>query len=254
MGRGVQGREGLRAAGGILLSFCMIVILLISSVEFVCYNFPGYFQREYIKHDVLKDLPGMEMQGEGGLLALTDHMMEYLRGNEQVSDLQFDVSVDGTSRPFFSERELKHMEDVRNLFIGGQRLRIAAVAIAALLLIFMRKFLFSTDRAFVRSLLESLLRGIKLFGALVVMLGLVCAVQFQTAFVAFHHLFFRNDLWLLDPAKDWLIRLLPQSFFFDTAAAILVTFVICLLLIAAFCRWQLREFKRNDKETQGDAA
>lgn len=225
MRRAGSGKDVLRAAGGILFSFCLILMLLISSVEFVCYYIPGYFEREYLKYDVLKELPGVEMDGDGGLLALTDHMMDYLRGSEDAPSLQFDVTVDGTPRPFFSERELLHMADVRKLFIAAQQLRLGVAALGALILILLRKCLFSSDRAFVRNLLQGMLRGTVLFFALAAVLGLICAVNFQAAFVTFHHLFFSNDLWLLDPSVDWLIRILPQGFFFDTATSILV--VLC---------------------------
>ena len=54
----------------------------------------------------------------------------------------------------------------------------------------------------------------------------------------FHHIFFTNDLWILDPATDMLINIVPEGFFMDTAARIallfgslsLVLFGVCLFL------------------------
>ena len=37
---------------GILFSFCLIVTLLITSVEAVTYWTPGYYEREYSKYNV----------------------------------------------------------------------------------------------------------------------------------------------------------------------------------------------------------
>jgi integral membrane protein (TIGR01906 family) len=39
------------------------------------------------------------------------------------------------------------------------------------------------------------------------------AVDFDGAFTFFHRLLFTNDLWLLDPRTDLLIRICPESMF-----------------------------------------
>ena len=44
--------------------------------------------------------------------------------------------------------------------------------------------------------------------------------DFNGAFTAFHHMLFTNDLWLLDPATDRMIRMFPEPFFIDIAARI----------------------------------
>ena len=36
----------------------------------------------------------------------------------------------------------------------------------------------------------------------------------------FHHIFFNNDLWMLNPDTDLLINIVPEPFFMDTAARI----------------------------------
>lgn len=66
----------LSYALGILFSFCLIVTLLITSVEAVTYWTPGYYEREYSKYNVTEDVH-MEMDD---LLDVTKEMMAYLRG------------------------------------------------------------------------------------------------------------------------------------------------------------------------------
>lgn len=56
---------------GILFSFCLIVTLLITSVEAVTYWTPGYYEREYSKYNVTEDVH-MEMDD---LLDVTTEMM-----------------------------------------------------------------------------------------------------------------------------------------------------------------------------------
>ncbi len=57
------------------------------------------------------------------------------------------------------------------------------------------------------------------------------AVDFSSAFTAFHEALFTNDLWLLDYDTDLMIRMLPQGFFEDIALRIVVQLVIFLILI-----------------------
>ena len=122
---------------GVIFTLCLLFILLITSVEAVCYWTPGYFEQEYEKYDVLSDLPDMTMSEEDGLMAVTEHMMHYLRGDEGYDDLQIEVRMDGELKGFFTDREIAHMKDVRDLFVGAQRLRLFAAVICLICLVSM---------------------------------------------------------------------------------------------------------------------
>lgn len=113
----MKNNKYLSYALGILFSFCLIVTLLITSVEAVTYWTPGYYEREYSKYNVTEDVH-MEMDD---LLDVTTEMMAYLRGNRE--DLHVPTIVDGQPREFFNDREIAHMEDVRGLFVGALVLR-----------------------------------------------------------------------------------------------------------------------------------
>ena len=54
---------------GILIAFCLMWILFITSIQAVVYWNPGYFEKEYTKYQVLDDLPPMTMED---LLDVTD--------------------------------------------------------------------------------------------------------------------------------------------------------------------------------------
>ena len=112
---------------GILSAFCLIFILLITSVEAVVYWTPGYFEKEYEKYQVLDHLPAMTMED---LLEVTDEMMDYLRGDRE--DLHITTTLDGQEREFFNEREIAHMEDVRDLFVQAIFLRKVCLGIIVL--------------------------------------------------------------------------------------------------------------------------
>ena len=206
---------------GILISFCLIFAALITAVEAVCYWTPGYFEQEYEKYDVLSALPKMTMSDEDGLMAVTNHMMKYLRGDADAPELQIEVSMGGETRGFFTEREILHMEDVRDLFVGAQQLRLWALAATAagflaMYLLCRKDFLFVLSR--------SLLLGTGILLLLFAGLSVILATDFSDAFVTFHHIFFDNDLWILNPKEDMLINIVPEGFFFDTAMRIAAIF------------------------------
>ena len=87
-----------------------------------------------------------------------------------------------------------------------------------------------------------------LVGALLVVTGAACATLllqaqgFEPLFVRFHELFFTNDLWLMNPETDILIRMMPQLLFeraakgvlLKGAAAFAVTGVMLAVVYAVF--------------------
>ncbi len=61
-------------------------------------------------------------------------------------------------------------------------------------------------------------------------LGLLVAIDFDTAFVIFHKIFFPGkDNWLFDPSTDQIIQVLPESFFMNCALLIASSVVLISL-------------------------
>lgn len=118
---------------GLIFSFALMAVLLITSIEAVTYWTPGYYEKEYTKYQVLEAVD-MEMDD---LLEVTDEMMAYLRGDRK--DLHVPTIVAGQPREFFNEREIAHMEDVRGLFLAAITIRricfLVMAACAALLIV-----------------------------------------------------------------------------------------------------------------------
>lgn len=225
---------------GILCAFCLMIVFLITSAEAVTYWTPGYYEQEYTKCGVADDV-NMTM---ADLLDVTHEMMAYLRGDR--ADLHVPTVVNGQEREFFNAREIAHMEDVRGLFLSAMTLRIYCLlgAAACIILLFLLK-------AKVKRVLPRMLcAGSVLF--LLVMAGLaaIISTDFNKYFIIFHKIFFRNNLWMLDPNTDLLINIVPEPFFMDTAARIAVTFGVCtaLLLLACVIFMGLNGKKRSDSE------
>ena len=222
----------------VIVSVCLLFILLITAFESVTYWTPGFYEKEYTKHGVLAEM-NREMTMET-MLGVTDEMMQYLRGNRE--DLVVVAELDGIQQEFFNDREKAHMADVRGLFVGAIKLRRIAIGIVIagiLLLIIMKR----------KRAPRTLARGYKwacgITGILTVVLTCLISTDFNYVFIKFHHLFFDNDLWLLDPATDDMINMLPEGFFFDTAVRIGVTFIIAagILLILSLIMGRRKKTK-----------
>ena len=82
--------------------------------------------------------------------------------------------------------------------------------------------------------------------------GIWAAVDFGSAFTFFHHLLFTNDLWLLDPATDLLIRICPSGMFANLGLRIALRAAVILLglpLLLTAIEWisdRVRKRKTNE--------
>ena len=68
------------------------------------------------------------------------------------------------------------------------------------------------------------------------------------AALVFHEIFFTNDLWLFDPAEDYMIRMLPEGFFYDMALRIGGIFIISMLIFLAVSVFLARQAKKGENE------
>lgn len=163
---------------------------------------------------------------EDGVESATHTLVEYLRGRRDSIDLQ--APVYGTAQEVFNAREKAHMVDVKALFDGGRRIRAWLFALGGLM-VALGAMLAQKARAkrCNRARLTACCVWIGLLGAL----ALVCLIDFNAVFLRFHALFFDNDLWMLDPRTDLMIRLLPEPFFAAVASRTALWMGIAVLAI-----------------------
>ena len=227
----------IHAALGIAGAFALMIVLFITSIEAVTYWTPGYYEREYEKYQVLEDVP-MEMED---LLDVTEEMMAYLRGRRE--DLHVPTIVNGQPREFFSEREIAHMEDVRGLFLAAIAIRRGCLVLMGVVLALLWFLKADLGRLLPRAVCGGTLL---FFGILAVLAGII-STDFSKYFVVFHHIFFNNDLWILDPSVDLLINIVPEPFFMDTAARIGITFGVCVVAVFVVCIWVILRQRRGGR-------
>ena len=134
-----------------------------------------------------------------------------------------------------NEREQAHMRDVHALSQAAQRGAQLCVGIAAGL---------AVAAAWTGARLRRRRRAVLLGGACAVVLLAIAACAgmrggFTPAFYRMHELLFTNDLWLMNPETDVLIRMMPQLLFERAAVSVAqragISFaVICALLAAVY--------------------
>lgn len=198
--------KGLRWIAGGASSIAVVVILLISGFQAAMYADFGVYEREYIKYQVLRELD-MEMEDA---MYVTREMMAYLKGDRE--RLSVVTTVEGTEQDFFNEQDRLHMDDVQGLFLGGLALRRWAFAVLAAALVFLAA---ACRKEIWRTLARSFQVVLWILAALILFLGIAMARNFNAVFTKFHEIFFDNDLWIFDPAEDYMIRMLPEGLFFD---------------------------------------
>ena len=231
--------KGLQRLLSAFAGIAMLIILLISSFEIGAYSDFGWYEKEYAKYNVLDDLE-MEMSDA---MQVTKEMMSYLRGNR--ADLVVETKVDGEEREFFNDREKAHMVDVKNLFIGGLWLRRGAILILAISFLVLIK----TKADWKQLLPKSFLITIGSFVGITLAAGVLFMTDFHRYFMIFHEIFFTNDLWLLDPDTDLLIRMLPEGFFLDMVKRIGLIFLILMVivLVISVVILKLRSIRKTNK-------
>ena len=198
--------KGLRWIAGGASSIAAVVILLISGFQAAMYADFGVYEREYTKYQVLRELD-MEMEDA---MYVTREMMAYLKGDRE--RLSVVTTVEGTEQDFFNEQDRLHMGDVQGLFLGGLALRRGAFAVLAAALVFLAA---ACRKEMWRTLARSFQAVLGILAALILFLGIAMARNFNAVFTKFHEIFFDNDLWIFDPAEDYMIRMLPEGLFFD---------------------------------------
>ena len=190
---------------GILFVIAVPLFLITNSVTWAA-NDLRLYEYGFDKYDVSEET-GITKEG---LSSAAREIRGYINSTRE--PLEVRAEVFGVERELFSEREVRHMRDVKHLIWGVYGVDLAA---AIYLTGFITVGLFMYRREFVVTLSKLLLWGSGLTVGLVALVGLASVVGFDSLFLAFHQVSFSNDLWRLDPQRDYLLMMFPQGFWFN---------------------------------------
>ncbi len=159
------------------------------------------------------------------LQRIADAFVAYFEGPP--GQIQMQVTAFGQNRPLFNDREVAHMEDVQALVQFFLRMQIVAAAAMAVRLI----FAVMLDRGVV-ALGRDMLISTGLMVALIALVAILSLIDFDTLWTRFHQIAFRNDLWLLDPSRDYLIMLFPEPFWFTATIRMATSVAVQTIVVA----------------------
>ena len=162
---------------------------------------------------------------EAQLQRIADAFVAYFQGPR--GQLQLQVTAFGQSRPLFNDREVAHMEDVQALIQFFLRMQLVAAAVVVVRLAVALVF----DRS-VTPVGRDMLWSTGLMVALVIVVGVLSLLDFDALWTRFHQIAFRNDLWQLDPSRDYLIMLFPEPFWFTATIRMATSVALQTLLVA----------------------
>ena len=226
----------LRAAAltlaGMCAYLCMFAAIAHSRVTDYTMMLQGFYQ---FADTSLKGVPASAYPDYAA--AITD----YLKGRRDDLDV---TAADGTKREGFSDKELAHMKDVRAIVQGLGLFRYATGGLCLLILggyWWLKRRRESRERIF-RDILNGAAAGTWLLAGVVLALALWGIVNFDGLFITFHKVFFRNDLWLLNPWQDLLIMLMPTPFFVWYARQIALSCwpVLAMMIAVGVARIKLK--------------
>lgn len=133
-------------------------------------------------------------------------------GDEYIS---LTVIKAGEPLELFNQREVVHLKDVKTLVKLNQRLLMGTAAYVG---VYAGISLFWQRKRYRRQLAWSTVIGSSIAMGIIIALGAgSILLDFSDLFTRFHLIAFTNELWMLDPATDYLIMLFPEGFWYDSA-------------------------------------
>ena len=205
------------------------VLLLTASVS-AAVNSPWLYTYGFDKYEVT-DTTGLEKAE----LALVAHeLISYFNSDQEL----INVYVVKDEEPFqvFNEREVIHLKDVKGLFRLVYGLLLGTGVYACVY--FGLSLFWWRER---QPLAKGLVWGGGLTLAMMVVIGVGSAIDFDWFFRQFHLISFANDFWMLDPATDYLIMLFPQGFWFEAALYCALSTAVGALILGGLGWWYLKK-------------
>jgi integral membrane protein (TIGR01906 family) len=210
----------------VLFVICMPVLLFTASVSTAA-NCVWLYNYGFHKYDIT----AVTSIDPAELDKAAHEIIHYWNSSDKTIDIN--VIKDGQPFTLFNEREVSHMVDVKALFRLAYKFLLGTV-IYALVFLGLSLFLWKDERL----LGVGLLWGSGFSVMLMIMLGVLATIDFNWLFTQFHLLSFTNDLWLLDPATDYLIMLFPEGFWLD-AVIVIFALIVILALAIGFTGWRM---------------
>ena len=198
-----------RVAGWVAAA-ALAVLLIATSVRIAANSLPLY-EALFERHGV-SERTGITPEGLSGV---GRDIQAYFNSDEE--PLRVTAEVYGVERGLFTEAEVSHMADVKQMFRRTYRAQgTAALLLAALTAAAIWRF-----RGGVYVVLAQWMRrGAVATASFVLLVGLLSLVAFDALFTTFHYLGFPQGNWAFDPRTSYLVQVFPLGFWQDATVMI----------------------------------
>jgi integral membrane protein (TIGR01906 family) len=226
----------IKALKGFLMVLIPIVIIL-GAVRLVATK--PYLSFEYSKPDFPEDFLGFDWTQR---LTHASDNLKYVTEEQSLENLAGQKHEDAQ---LYNDRELKHMQDVQNIYRMVWQAAWVLAVLSVLALSWRKE-----NRPNVAAALRT---GGALTVGLVMMIGLTAIIAWQIWFIAFHQIFFQAGSWTFD-FSNTLIRLFPEKFWYDALLTISSLSVIAGSLVFWMGSRLLTSNLRKDDWTENGPA
>ena len=219
-----------------LFILCLPALLLTASIGFAV-NSQWLYEYGFDKYNVGQATGLADSELENAASGLIDYF------NSNKDSIEITVIKDGQSFTLFNQKEVAHLKDVKGLIwldywvLLGTGVYVLVYAVVSLCWL---------TRECRRRLATAVINGSGLTIGLILLLGLLALLDFDRFFLQFHLISFANDLWQLDPTKDYLIMLFPQGFWYDATLFCAVLTVAMAAILAGVAGGYLLITRRRE--------
>ena len=203
-------------------------VIILTSVRLVLYTADAWVKIEYRMPGFPADLYGFSLDDR---IYWSSIDIDYLLTDARID--YFDEFTLDDGSPMHNDRELSHMQDVKNLLDTVWKVWASGIFF---LLTLVAVLWWMDDRAIA---LRAVIAGSKLTVLLMIFLVIFLLAAFGVLFVGFHRIFFEGSTWLF-PLSDTFIRLYPERFWRDIFALLAGVTVLLSWLMGGLARWSLR--------------
>ena len=234
--------RALGIVGKVLFMVCLSILLVTATIAFE-FNSPWLYKNGFQKYNV-SQTTGL---AEAELDKAATGLISYFNSDEEYISLT--VIKDGRPFELFNQREVAHLKDVKGLIRLNYRLLLGtAIYVGA----YAGICLWWRRRRYWRRLAWGMVGGSSIALGMMLALGIGSTVlDFGQLFTQFHLFAFTNELWMLDPTRDYLIMLFPEGFWYDAAmlfAKITIGIAVTLGGVAGGYLWKTRRRAKSQED------
>ena len=166
---------------------------------------------------------------------VSDQIKDYFKNDDEKITINIERNK---SINLFNQREIDHMVDVKNLIkftLLFERISLVIIFFTLIISSYINGL-----KEIQRALIQTIYKSFIIWSGIILLIISGMVINFNYTFTLFHKIFFRNDLWILDPRNDYLLILFPERFFLEICIIILLLFTLINFLLLSVT-WILRK-------------